>query len=178
MKCSFFLLFTAIALINVTYASFPVLDNSNNEPCDNIIFKNGNEISARIIEITPDLIKYRKCDNLEGPLISIYKNKVLMLRYNDGSKELFNTEYVKTQDENIVKDNEDSEVPVSGILSLSFSLFSLLITLPLAFGVLFAIVGFISGISSLDDKYWGLGLAGMIIGLIDLIIFHQLYLII
>ena len=173
MKNFIFLLFATITLVTVTYASFPIVGNNINEPCDNIILKNGNEISAKIIEITPDLIKYKKCDNLEGPLISIYKNEVLMLRYNDGSKELFNTEY-----ENIVKDNKDSKVPISGILSLSFSLISFLIPLPLVYGMLFAGAGFISGLGSLDEKYWGLSLAGMIIGLIDLIILYQLFLLI
>ena len=173
MKIFFFLLFTTINLVTVAYASFPVADNNINEPCDNIILKNGNEISAKIIEITPDLIKYKKCYNLEGPLISIYKNEVLMLRYNDGSKELFNT-----KDENIAKHNNKSEVPISGILSLTFSLIALIIPLPLVYGMLFAGAGFISGLGSLDEKYWGLSLTGMIIGLIDLIILYQLFILI
>ena len=173
MKIFFFLLFTTINLVTVAYASFPVADNNINEPCDNIILKNGNEISAKIIEITPDLIKYKKCYSLEGPLISIYKNEVLMLRYNDGSKELFNT-----KDENITIHNNKSEVPISGILSLTFSLIALIIPLPLVYGMLFAGASFIIGLGSLDFKYWGLSLAGMIIGLIDLIILYQLFILI
>ena len=60
MKKFLFLLVTSIALVTVTYASFPIVKNNItiNEPCDNIILKNGEEISAKIIEITPDLIKY------------------------------------------------------------------------------------------------------------------------
>ena len=96
-----------------------------------------------------------------------------MLRYNDGSKELFNT-----KDENIAIHNNKSEVPISGILSLTFSLIALIIPLPLVYGMLFAGAGFISGLGSLDEKYWGLSLAGMIIGLIDLIILYQLFILI
>ena len=58
MKKFLFLLVTSISLVTVTYASFPIVNNhiTINEPCDNIILKNGEEISAKIIEITPDLI--------------------------------------------------------------------------------------------------------------------------
>jgi hypothetical protein len=173
MKKFLFLLVTSIALVTVTYASFPIVKNNItiNEPCDNIILKNGKEISAKIIEITPDLIKYKKCNNLDGPLISIYKNEVLMLRYNDGSKDLFNNEVTDSK-----KDNENSGVPMAGILSLSFSLMSFLIPLPLLFGILLAGAGFISGLGSLDEKYWGLSLAGMIIGLIDILILYPIFL--
>ena len=155
--------------INIS-ASFPIAEDYklNEKPCDNIILKNGEEISAKIIEITPDLIKYKRCNNLDGPLISIYKDQVLMLRYVDGSKELFNNISVGK------KGNENSGVPIAGILSLSFSLIAFLIPLPLHYALLFAGAGFISGLGSLNEKYWGFSLAGMIIGLIDLIILYQL----
>ena len=59
--------------------------------CDNIIFKNGDELSAKVIEITPDVVKYKRCDNLDGPLISVNKYKILMIRYKNGAKEIFNS---------------------------------------------------------------------------------------
>tara|TARA_B110000305_G_C19116193_1_gene482149 strand:+ start:109 stop:525 length:417 start_codon:yes stop_codon:yes gene_type:complete len=45
------------------------------EDCDNIIFKNADELSAKVIEITTDVVKYKRCDNLDGPLISVSKNE-------------------------------------------------------------------------------------------------------
>ncbi|MDA0682305.1 MAG: hypothetical protein O2781_03015 [Bacteroidetes bacterium] len=172
MKKLFLLVVTFLTVNVVLNASFPVVENhiSIEEPCDNIILKNGEEISAKIFEITPDLIKYKKCDNLDGPLISIYKDDVFMLRYHDGSKDLFNDEVIENKNA-----NKNSEVPLAGILSLSFSLFAFLVPLPLLFGVLLAGAGFISGLGSLDEKYWGLSLAGVIIGLIDLIVFYYVF---
>ena len=172
MKKLIFLLVTFLTMTVVLNASFPVFENhtSIEEPCDNIILKNGEEISAKIIEITPDLIKYKKCDNLDGPLISIYKGDVLMLRYNDGSKELFNNEVRDSQ-----KDNKNSGVPTAGILSLTLSLVAFLVPMPLLFGIVIGGAGFISGLGSLDEKYWGLSLAGMIIGLIDLIVLYYVF---
>jgi hypothetical protein len=172
MKKLILLLFVFIAINISSNASFPVSVNQVviNEPCDNIILKNGEEISAKIFEITPDLIKYKKCDNLDGPLISIYKNEVFMVRYKDGSKDLFNDEVIENKNA-----NKNSEVPLAGILSLSFSLFAFLVPLPLLFGILLAGAGVISGLGSLDEKYWGLSLAGVIIGLIDLIVFYYVF---
>ena len=58
--------------------------------CDNIIFKNGDELSAKVIEITAEFVKYRKCDNQEGPLISVSKKEILKIMYKNGTKEIFN----------------------------------------------------------------------------------------
>ena len=58
------------------------------EECDNLILRDGNEILVKIIEITPDLIKYKRCKKENGPLISVSKEDVFMIKYNDGTKEL------------------------------------------------------------------------------------------
>ncbi|KAA3438502.1 hypothetical protein [Rufibacter hautae] len=57
---------------------------------DLIIKRNGEEISAKILEITPELVKYQRADYLEGPLISILKKEVFMIKYANGNKETFN----------------------------------------------------------------------------------------
>ena len=48
---------------------YPVMDN-----CDQIITRTGDVISAKILEIGTTEIKYKKCDNLDGPTISIAKS--------------------------------------------------------------------------------------------------------
>jgi len=95
----------------IGFASFPI--NTFDEECDNIILKDGEEISAKVIEVTPDLIKYKKCNNLDGPLFSINKSEVMMIRYSDGTKD-------------IIKDNnyskvEKKKVDVFGIFSLTLA---------------------------------------------------------
>lgn len=59
---------------------------------DLIIKKNGDEISAKVTEITTDAIKYKRFENTEGPVYSIPKNEVFMIRYQNGSKETFSQE--------------------------------------------------------------------------------------
>jgi len=79
------LLLILLCLPMIGLASFPI--NTFFEECDNIILKDGKEISAKILEITPKLIKYKKCDNLDGPLFSINKSDVMMIRYSNGDNE-------------------------------------------------------------------------------------------
>lgn len=61
---------------------FPVLD------CDSITLKNGNEIYGKVIEISSTEIKYKRCDNIEGPTIIINKSDVAKIKYTNGATEL------------------------------------------------------------------------------------------
>ena len=68
-------------------------ETSLNDDCgDIIVLKNGNEIKAKVLEITTEVVKYKRCDNLDGPLISIAKPKLFMIRYKNGTKEVFKDE--------------------------------------------------------------------------------------
>ena len=59
-----------------------------------IIIKNDkNEIKSKVIELTEDLIKYRKFTMLDGPIYSINKSEVFMIVYKNGTKE-----YIKTKE--------------------------------------------------------------------------------
>ena len=50
--------------------------------------RNGEEITVKVVEITPSEVKYRRYDNLDGPLISLWRSDVFMIRYANGSKEM------------------------------------------------------------------------------------------
>ncbi|QHL86600.1 hypothetical protein GU926_03750 [Nibribacter ruber] len=58
---------------------------------DLIVKRNGEEISAKILEITPDVIQYKRFDYQDSPLISIAKKEVFMIKYANGSKEVITT---------------------------------------------------------------------------------------
>jgi hypothetical protein len=58
------------------------------DSCDVLILKSGEEIAAKILEITDDAIKYKKCDNPLGPTYSMAKERVFMIKYINGTKEL------------------------------------------------------------------------------------------
>ncbi|HWY09887.1 MAG TPA: hypothetical protein VN026_01110, partial [Bacteroidia bacterium] len=60
-----------------------------NEGCDIITMKNGEEIKAKVIEITETQIKYRLCNDNDSPIRSVEKSNVFMVKYVNGSKEMF-----------------------------------------------------------------------------------------
>ncbi len=57
---------------------------------DLIIKKTSEDIQAKVIEVTTNEIKYKKFDNQNGVTYSILKTDVLMIRYENGSKDIFN----------------------------------------------------------------------------------------
>ena len=56
---------------------------------DVITTKDGEDIQAKVLEITQTDIKYKKYSNPDGPIYSISKSEVLIVRYENGEKEVF-----------------------------------------------------------------------------------------
>lgn len=52
--------------------------------------RSGEVVAVKVVEITPAEVKYRRADNLEGPLISVWRSDVFMIRYANGTKEVLN----------------------------------------------------------------------------------------
>lgn len=55
---------------------------------DVITLKNGEEIRAKVTEIETYVIKYKKFENLTGPVYSIEKAKVFTIKYENGTKDV------------------------------------------------------------------------------------------
>ena len=65
---------------------------------DTIVLKTGNEIIAKVSEITIDMVKYKKFDNLSGPDYYKRKPEVLLIRFANGTKEEFKDEKPHTSE--------------------------------------------------------------------------------
>ena len=59
---------------------------------DVITLKNGTDINAVVQEISDVEIKYKKFDNPNGPNYTLKKSEILMIRYANGSKDIFSEE--------------------------------------------------------------------------------------
>jgi len=131
MKKYLILLITILCINNTVFASFPVLTSTSTivaNDCDIIILESGEEISVNVLEITPDLIKYKKCDQEKGPLISISKEDVFMIKYHDGTKEKIN--HIRSRNNNTDKiDTESSSAETFKTLSIMFSCISIIFSL-------------------------------------------------
>jgi hypothetical protein len=73
------------ALFFLSALLFPLLSASQ----DIITKNNGDEIKAKVLEITPNEIKYKRFDYQQGPTIVIPVSDVFMIKYPNGEKQLF-----------------------------------------------------------------------------------------
>ena len=56
---------------------------------DTIIRRDGNKIVAKITEVNPNDIKYKRFDFMEGPLYTLQKERIKFVIYSNNSKESF-----------------------------------------------------------------------------------------
>lgn len=56
---------------------------------DIIILKNGEELESKVSEILQTSVKYKKFDNLSGPLYTVQKSEVFMIKFENGTREVF-----------------------------------------------------------------------------------------
>ena len=59
------------------------------DTCDKLIFRDGNELRVKVLEISPQEIRYKKCDMPDGPFYVSRKADIFMVKYANGTKELF-----------------------------------------------------------------------------------------
>ncbi len=74
---------------------------------DLITTKKGEDIKAKIMEIGLNEIKYKRADNLDGPLITVSKSDILLIRYENGTKEIFEDKKEETKTENANNGNDN-----------------------------------------------------------------------
>lgn len=58
---------------------------------DNIVLRTGEEVKAKVEEVGLTEVKYKRADNHTGPLYSVLKSDVLMIKYENGTKDVFAT---------------------------------------------------------------------------------------
>jgi hypothetical protein len=85
------LLISQLFLINICFSQ------------DVITKKNGDDINAKIIEVNQLDIKYKKQGASSGPTYSMDKSEILMIKYEDGSKDIFNDQLDKSKISNSKK---------------------------------------------------------------------------
>jgi len=74
-----------------------------------ITMKTGEDINAKVLEVTTSEIKYKKTDMPDGPIYSILKSDVLIIRYNNGTKDLFDKQLKINNNQSQVKKDASKE---------------------------------------------------------------------
>ena len=82
---------------------------------DVITLKNGTDINALVQEIGDVEVKYKKFDNPNGPNYTLKNSEILIIRYANGTKDIFSEEAkpVESRDFSI---SESNEKKISGYL--------------------------------------------------------------
>ena len=62
---------------------------------DLITLRNGDEVKAIVTEIDKNTVKYKKFENPTGPIYSLEKSGVFMIKYENGTKEVFEISVVE-----------------------------------------------------------------------------------
>ena len=74
-------------IISLSLLAFSFLTGLNAQ--DVITMKDGTDVQAKIIEVNPSEIRYKKYSNPDGPIFTINKSDVLIVRYENGEKDVF-----------------------------------------------------------------------------------------
>ena len=86
---------------------------------DIIVTKKGEEIFAKVEEIGDTQIKYKKSSHLSGPVYSLLKTEVFMIKYENGSRDVFGTSPQKMDNTaNLTASNNDSQSRIQGKVEL------------------------------------------------------------
>ena len=56
---------------------------------DIITTRRGEEIQAKVLEVSPSKVTYKRASNPDGPTYSIYASDILIIRYENGDKDIF-----------------------------------------------------------------------------------------
>lgn len=59
---------------------------------DLITTKSGEDILAKVLEISQNEIKFKRFDNVEGPVFILNKSDIIIIRYENGTKDIFSVE--------------------------------------------------------------------------------------
>jgi hypothetical protein len=80
---------------------------------DKILLKNGEEINAIVNEIDIDVIKYKKFENPNGPLYTIEKRLVFMVKYQNGTKDVFSEIQELSNQEKTQSAEKENTIPLN-----------------------------------------------------------------
>jgi hypothetical protein len=102
---------------------------------DTLFVGTGKTITGKVTEIGTDVVKYKRSDNLDGPLYNVSKSDISSIHYSNGSEDVFSDAsstansntvlvHVAGQDDQVIPKNQTSNtglygnnVPVNQVLN-------------------------------------------------------------
>lgn len=125
-----------------TKSTSTITSKSPIDNCDVIYFINGERVEASNIVIDGEFVRYKNCDNLNGPTYEAFKNDVSKIKYANGSTLDFK------KDSDIDGDVKTEPLSIFAFASGGLSILSLFAGALGGLGILFALGGIIMGFIS------------------------------
>jgi hypothetical protein len=107
-----------VLLFIVTF--FASYENLNAQ--DVITKRNGDDIEAKVLEVLDSEIKYKKFNFLDGPTYTEKKSEILLIRYENGSKDIFTENDTETAKRKVSEENNNQpnrSIAVRGGLTIA-----------------------------------------------------------
>lgn len=70
---------------------------------DTIVFKNTDEVLAKVTAVTPTEVSYKRWDNLDGPVYTTNSSSIFYIKYQNGTKDVFDNVVTNDTHVNIIK---------------------------------------------------------------------------
>jgi len=83
--------------------------NNKNDECDIMTSKDGQEIKVKILEVGTDEIKYKMCDNLNGPTFTKNKFEIFMIKYPNGTSTVISSNQNNSSSNDYQNKNDEPE---------------------------------------------------------------------
>lgn len=113
---------TNMDLTTILLKKKPVYLKPNNDSCaDVLVFRDGVELTVKVVEVFEGTIKYLPCNNLDGPLRVQTGEKVFMIKYANGTREVLQMPVKSEPDKNVSKEkNQTVKRGLNGLALASF----------------------------------------------------------
>ncbi len=94
-----------------------IQDSTKTEKCDTIHLKNKVRIEAKVQEIGTKEVKYKNCDNLNGPTIVLWKSDVEKIKFSNGTTE------------KIIPSSKGKRLEVLGLIAFCISVLAFMVSM-------------------------------------------------
>jgi hypothetical protein len=143
--------------------------------CDTLVLRSGSVLLGKVEEIGQSEIRYKKCDNLNGPVISLAKSDVVQIKFVNGTREVIISDNPGIMPVYVPRPPQDNMPPKMeglGLTGFIASLVGLFIAgIPLGLlGIIFGGIS-LSRIKRNPARYRGRGIAiaSIIIGFVAIV---------
>ncbi len=133
----------------------------SNDSCgDRIILRNADEVDAKILEIDKYFVRYKRCDNLSGPMVIAKADDVFMIKYSNGTKEVFEkkarVKNVEEKQKVVLPAAEYNNFAIASVATAILGLTVILAPIPFILGIVGS-----NQINKEPRKYKGKAMAGI-----------------